>query len=56
MSNISATKAFDYIVLRVKFGLTTCKELTTALMYKTVNPVTFEYVYVTIVTHSLLQL
>ena len=59
MSNISVTKAFDYIVLNVKFGLISCKELATALMYKTVNPVTFEYVSVFInvsmVTHSLLQ-
>ena len=27
VSNISATHAFDYIVLKLKFGLTSCEEL-----------------------------
>ena len=36
VSNISATHAFDYIVLRVKFGLTSCEELAMPL-YKGTN-------------------
>ena len=30
--NVSAAHAFDYIVHRVKFGLTSCEELATTLI------------------------
>ena len=38
MSNISANHAFDYIVLRVKFGLTICEELATPVILYHLEP------------------
>ena len=32
IGNLSSTHAFDYIVLRVKLGLTSCEDLATALV------------------------
>ena len=46
MSNISTTHGFDYIVLRVKFGLTSCEELATYA------PVSQVYIYLRNPSHK----
>ena len=40
--NLSAAHAFNYVVLRVKPGLTSCEDLATALMQDIVIPLTIK--------------